>query len=614
MRRRLLTRLGLVCVLLVTFGFTLWAQEERENFQGHDVAAREVLVKFKAGTSLGTVLLTQLAEDIDVARGVGGRKALLLRSRSKNVATLLRNLSQRPEVEYAEPNYIVHAISEPNDPSYGQLWGLRKIGAPAAWDVSTDSSANVVAVVDTGVDYTHPDLAANVWSAPHEFTVTIGDVTITCPAGSHGFNAIRNTCDPMDDNNHGTHVSGTIGAVGDNGIGVVGVNWKASIMGAKFLGAGGSGTTADAVNAIEFAIQAKQIFGTAANVRVLSNSWGGGGFSETLLSEIKDANTSGMLFVAAAGNEGSDCDTTPHYPSSYVADNVISVAATDSSDNLASWSNYGATTVDLAAPGVSILSTIRRGRYDYYSGTSMATPHVSGAAALVLSVCSLDTAALKSNILDNVDPVPSLAEKTVKGGRLNVDKAIGACSGSPTDLAAPTGLTATAGDAQVALTWSAVSGATSYNVKRSTTTGASYATVGTASTGSYVDHNLANGTTYYYVVSAVKGSSESPNSGEVSATPTAPTVPTAPTRLTATAGPGARKISLAWAASSGATSYNVKRSAASGGSYTTVATGVTATRYVDGGLTSKQTYYYVVIAVNSAGESGDSNVAYARAK
>ena len=419
-----------------------------EVFQGRQAVANEVLVKFHRSASAGNVAQAKQDEDVDSDEEVGGIGVRLFHSRSKDVATLISRLSARPDVDYVEPNYVIYAdTTVPNDPSFSSLWALRNTGqviggvagtpgadisATSAWDISTGSRANVVAVVDTGIDYNHLDLSPNVWSAPTSFTVTIGSNNITCLVGSHGFNALNNTCDPLDDNNHGSHTSGTIGAAGNNGVGVAGVNWTASIMGVKFLNAAGSGSTAGAINSIEFTIQAKQIFGADANVRVLSNSWGGGGFSQALLDEINRANANNMLFVAAAGNNGSNNDISAFYPASYNAPNVVAVAATDNRDQLASFSNFGATTVDLGAPGVNVLSTTIGNTYSFFSGTSMATPHVSGAAALVLSVCPLDTAALKSNLLNNVDPIGSLSGKTVTGGRLNVNKALLACSTPPT--------------------------------------------------------------------------------------------------------------------------------------------------------------------------------------
>ena len=231
-------------------------------------------------------------------------------------------------------------------------------------------------------------------------------MSITCQAGSHGFNAITRTCDPMDDHNHGTHVAGTIGAAGNNAAGVTGVNWIASVMGLKFLNAAGSGTVADAIDSIDFAMQVKSIFAASgsANVRVLSNSWGGGEFSQALLDQIMAAGEDEMLFVAAAGNNGLPNDILPTYPASYAAPSVVAVAATTNTDARAFFSNYGKNTVHLGAPGADILSTLRGGAYGYLSGTSMAAPHVSGAAVLALSHCSLNTSSLKTVLVDVVDP------------------------------------------------------------------------------------------------------------------------------------------------------------------------------------------------------------------
>jgi subtilisin family serine protease len=203
------------------------------------------------------------------------------------------------------------------------------------------------------MDYTHPDLLANLWSAPSPFVVTLGSNTITCPAGAHGFNAITLVCDPMDDHGHGTHVSGTIGASGNNGAGVVGVNWITRLMGIKFLNEDGTGSIADAINGIEFAIQAKEAFAStaAADVRILSNSWGGTIASQALREEIEAANAADMLFTAAAGNNGINSDWRPTYPASYDVPNVVAVAATDNTDTRAWFSNYSSTLVDLAAPG-----------------------------------------------------------------------------------------------------------------------------------------------------------------------------------------------------------------------------------------------------------------------
>ena len=451
--------------LVVVAGTILLASplfgQETEIVQGREAARRQVLVKFTPGFE-GRLAEAVAEHDIDRTRRVGRDGLVLLRSRTRDVNRLVQELRQRAYVQYVEPDYLVRANATPNDPSFALLWGLRNtgqsilgvpgtpgndIGAVAAWDISTGSASVVVGVIDTGVDYNHQDLQANVWSAPAPFTVTIGGVPLNCPAGSHGYNAIVNSCDPLDDVDHGTHVSGSIGARGNNTLGVAGVNWTTSIMGLKFLGSNGTGFTSDAIEAIEFAIQAKAIFGAAANVRVLSNSWGGTGFSQALLDEINKANGVNMLFVASAGNNGTSNDFTPTYPASYNAANIVSVAAIDNRDQLATFSNYGASSVHLGAPGVSILSTIRNNAYAYFNGTSMAAPHVSGAAALVLSACgSLSTASLKQLLLANVIPTFALSVTTSSRGRLNVDQAIRACAADYSLSAAPLSQTVSSGN------------------------------------------------------------------------------------------------------------------------------------------------------------------------
>jgi hypothetical protein len=444
------------CAVLL-LACALPAQAATEVFNGHEVAAGEVLVKLRTAAP-ATMSAIKRAHDIDNDKGLGGIGTRLFHSRSKSVAALVRDLSADPNVVYAEPNYIIHPAAVPNDPYFGQqyFWQntgqtiqgvVGKVGADVsavpAWDISTGSTANVVAVVDSGIQYTNADLAANVWSAPTDFSVNIGGTNINCPAGSHGFNAITNTCDPADDYGHGTMNAGLIGAVGNNGIGVTGINWTASIMGARFWGANGAGNTvALAINAIEFTIQAKAFFSSGgANVRVLNNSWSFAGFSQALLDEINRANDYDILFVAAADNFTDNLDVNPRYPAAYTAPNIISVAATDNRDDMASFSDYGLTTVDLAAAGMTVLSTWLSGPYVYSvygSGTSFSTPQVSGAAALVLSVCPLDTADLKADILNTVDPLPSLTGLTVTGGRLNAYQALLACMGSPTPTPTPT--------------------------------------------------------------------------------------------------------------------------------------------------------------------------------
>ena len=302
----------------------------------------------------------------------------------------------------APSGFTVQMQSVPNDPDYSAQWALAAINAPTAWNYST-STTIIVAVIDTGFAYTNSDLAPNTWHSP-----TTGQV---------GYNFVSNNTNPMDQNGHGSIVAGIIGGVGNNGVGVTGVDWSVKMMDLQFMDASGSGSTANAVLAINYAV--------ANGAKILNLSWGGTGYDPSLAAAIANAQAHGVIVVTAAGNSSANNDTTGFYPADMPYNNVVSVAASDQNDNLASFSNYGPNSVDLAAPGVSILSTLPGNTYAYYSGTSMAAPFVSGALALIWGQHpTWNYLQVIDDVLDNVDKVSSLTGKVLTGGVLDLGKAM----------------------------------------------------------------------------------------------------------------------------------------------------------------------------------------------
>ncbi|MDY3556574.1 S8 family serine peptidase [Gemmata sp. JC717] len=388
------------------------------------VAADRVTVVLDQGTSAAALARAPFARGVE-SLGFGIYSVTL--TPGTDLGGALAYYGATAGVTVAAPDEFVRVDGVPNDPTYGSLYGMTKIGAPAAWDVTTGNRNFVVAVIDSGVDYNHPDLAANIWTNAGEIPGNgIDDDGNGYVDDVHGWDFANNDNDPMDDNNHGTHVAGTIGAVGNNGIGVAGVNWAVQIMPLKFLGASGGGYTSNAIRALDYAVR--------MGAKVSNNSWGGGAYSTAMAAAIGRARDAGHIFVAAAGNEAKNIDTNPSYPASYIQsyDNVVTVAATDSSDRLANFSNYGAGSVTLAAPGVGIYSTTPNNTYSSFSGTSMATPHVTGAIALYWSANpGLTYQQVISQLKSAVDPVAGLSGKVATAGRLNVAKMFGLASPAP---------------------------------------------------------------------------------------------------------------------------------------------------------------------------------------
>lgn len=349
------------------------------------------------------------------------------------------DLRRDPDVLYAEPDYLLEAFATPNDARFGDLWGLHNVGqdggnadadidAPEAWNRTTGSPDVVVAVIDTGIDYTHPDLAANMFRNVADCDANgVDDDANGWIDDCYGIDTANDDADPFDDNRHGTHVAGTIGATGNNGVGVVGVNWTTRLLACKFLSASGSGATSDAVACLDYV---KQMKDRGVNVVATNNSWGGGGYSRALVDAIDAQRESGILFIAAAGNSSYDVDRGGIYPAGLFLPNLVAVAATTDRDALADFSNFGHRSVHLGAPGDGIVSTVPGGGYASLRGTSMATPHVTGVAALLAADDpSRDWRAIRNLLLTSGDAVAAMGGRTLSGTRLNAMGALG-CTGA----------------------------------------------------------------------------------------------------------------------------------------------------------------------------------------
>ncbi len=425
------------CVLAADFAADQLLVQFQSNIAANAQAEVLALVSGKIQEHVQTALMR--------AAGNNGFDVLQLAPGSDVLAAAAR-LKNNPWITFAEPNWKFTTQSTSNDPYYssGSLWGMygdassptNQYGSQAAeaWAKGAIGSASVyVGIVDEGIDYSHPDLAANVWTNPYDAVDGIDNDGNGYIDDVHGWDFVHgdnSIFDAADGDDHGTHVAGTIGGVGGNGVGVSGVAWNVGMISTKFLGPTG-GYTSDAVKALDYLTDLKSRHNM--NIVASNNSWGGGGASQALADAIARSAKADILFIAAAGNGGSDGvgdnnDTTANYPSNYNTnsaagyDSVIAVAAINSSGALASFSNYGAATVDLGAPGVSILSTLPGGGYGYYSGTSMATPHVTGAVALyAASHPGASALAIKNAVLSAATSTAttSLSGKTLTGGRLN---------------------------------------------------------------------------------------------------------------------------------------------------------------------------------------------------
>ncbi len=412
---------------LIAFGRIASAQDGGGKLYVED----ELLVKFKSGTAsvaarsvnaeIGASLLEEFPD-------LGWQRVKLPADLSVNRA--ITDYKKFADIEEAQPNFYYHLAVTPNDTRYAELYGMAKISAPAAWDLTTGSGTTVVAIIDTGINYNHQDLAANMWTNAGETNNNgIDDDGNGFVDDYYGYDFFYNDADPLDQNGHGTHTAGTVGAVGNNSVGVVGVNWNVKLMAIKIYSPNGTDTTsAMLINAYNYVRLMKN---RGVNIRVTNNSYGGCneacGYDQATKNALDAMGDAGILNVFAAGNAGQNIETTPFYPASYTSPSILAVASSTSTDARSGFSNFGATSVDIAAPGSGILSTYNSSNTSYatLSGTSMASPHGAGAAALLASYNpNLSVASLKATLMNTVDALAQWNGVVKTGGRLNVDRAL----------------------------------------------------------------------------------------------------------------------------------------------------------------------------------------------
>lgn len=404
-----------------------------QSFKPGSYVPDELLVRFAVAADNFAAKRAMRSAGVESAEKLGNTEWHKIKLTPGVMAeSAMKELSRSDAIAAVQPNFYYRLLATPNDAQFTDpgMWGLTKISAPSAWDLSTGSSAVVVADIDTGLKYTHEDIVSNAWVNPGEIAGNgVDDDANGFVDDIRGADFYYNDSDPADENGHGTHTAGTIGAAGNNFLGVAGVNWTVKIMAIKIYDSDGYGTTsAMLVNAYSYV---KMMKDRGINIRVTNNSYGGCdeacGYDQATKDGIDALGNAGILNVFAAGNDSRNTDTLPAYPASYSSPSIMSVANSNSSDGRASSSNVGIVTVDLAAPGTVILSTTYFGNSTYgpLSGTSMATPHVAGAAALLSAYNpALSVPSLKATLMNNVDVLPTWATLVKTGGRLNVDRAL----------------------------------------------------------------------------------------------------------------------------------------------------------------------------------------------